>query len=280
MIVKKVPFLPPEMMNPQQNCTDRESLKRRILAYPRWYHSFQLDATTRITGWAERVQAYPKSAFAENGFRYYHLPSHWRDKTVLDIGGWDGALSFEMERRGSKEVVLVNPRTLDDLDLPLVGPGSRESVEQKYLEEGFPLDFVHSGGARLLRDWFDSKVRIVDSSVYDLSAKLDNEFDLVLFLGLLYHLRDPVLGLEVASSLTRELLILETMCFSKYDPLAHVGRCLCEFVGGDVGPKWLGWWRFNDSAIKQMLRACNFQQTEKKGTWGRRCVYHAYKSAR
>ena len=264
-------------MNPRQNCTDRESLKQRILTYPRWYHSFQLDATTRITGWAEKEKAYPETAFAANGFRYYHLPSHWRDKTVVDIGGWDGAISFEMDRRGSKEVVLVNPRTLDDLDLPLEGPGSLQSIEQRFLEEGYPFDDIHSGGARLLLDWFDSKVSIVDSSVYDLPAKLDKQFDLVLFLGLLYHLRDPVRGLEVASSLTRELLILETMCFPEQDPLAHAERCLCEFLGGDAGQNW---WRFNDRAIEQMLRACNFRRIEKKETWGSRCVYHAFKSDR
>ena len=264
-------------MNPQQNCTDRESLKQRILSHPRWYHSFELDETTQITGWAEREKAYPETAFAGNSYRYYHLPSDWGKRTVLDIGGWDGAISLEMERRGSEEVVLVNPRVLDDLDLPLQGPGSRDHVQQEFLEKGYPLDDIHSGGARLLIEWFESDIRIVDSSVYDLPAKLDREFDLVLFLGLLYHLRDPVRGLEAASHLTREILILETMCFPEQDPLAHAERSFCEFLGGDAGQNW---WCFNYHAIEHMLRACNFRRIERKETWGSRCVYHAFKSDR
>jgi tRNA (mo5U34)-methyltransferase len=252
----------------------RAELKSRILAYPRWYHSFHLDEKIKITGWAEAEKAYPPSAFAENSFLYYHLPERWAGKSVLDIGGWDGALAFEMERRGSTNIVLVNPKNLDDLDLPLLGPGSREEIEKKYLANGYPLDDIHSGGARLLIRWFDSRVRILDSSVYNLPEKLQNPFDLTLFLGLLYHLRDPLRGLEAASRLTREMLILETMCFPEDHPLAGVANSYCEFLGGRAGHNW---WTFNHHALEQMLRACGFRRVEQKQIWNSRCVYHAFK---
>ncbi|MGA2261210.1 MAG: hypothetical protein ABSH28_07235 [Acidobacteriota bacterium] len=252
----------------------REELKSIILAYPRWYHSFQLDHETKITGWAEKENACPPTAFAESSFRYYHLPQSWNDKTVLDIGGWDGAISFEMERRGSNEVVLVNPNQLDDLDLPMQGPGNREEIVRKYVTNSYPLVDIHSGGARLLIRWFNSKIRILDATVYDLPEKVPRPFDLTLFLGLLYHLRDPVRGLEAASKLTREMLILETMCFPKENPLAHQARSYCEFLGGRAGHNW---WCFNFHALEQMLFTCNFRHVERKETWKNRCVYHAFK---
>src|SRR6516162_8914945 len=50
------------------------------------------------------------------------------------------------------------------------------------------------------------------------------QFDVVLFLGVLYHLRDPLLGLERVASVTRDLLILETVI-----DLAGIGRAAAAF---------------------------------------------------
>jgi len=252
----------------------RQELKARILAYPRWYHSFQLDGETKIMGWAEQNQAYPETAFAEQDFQYYQLPKDWSNKTVLDVGGWDGAISFEMERRGSNKVVLVNPYSLSDIDLPIQGEGTLEYFEQIYREKGYPLKEIHSGGALLLIEWFQSSIIILYSTVYDLPTKVQHPFDLVLFLGLLYHLRDPIRGLEAASKVTKELLILETMCFPEDDPLAHDQRSYCEFLGCDKGQNW---WIFNYHAIEHMLGVNGFRHIERKSTWRHRCVYHAYK---
>jgi tRNA (mo5U34)-methyltransferase len=262
------------MVTKKNQPTSREELKSAILSYPRWYHSFQIDSDTKITGWAEIEGAYPKTAFREASFQYYHLPQDWRGKSVIDIGGWDGAISFEMERRGSSRTVLVNPYDLDSMDLPLQGAGDREEIEQKYRSSGYPLTDIHSGGARLLTKWFHSQVEIVDSSVYDLDEKKSRPYDLVLFLGILYHLRDPIRALEIAARLTQELLILETMCFPEQDPLAGKKRAFCEFLGAHTGHNW---WCFNFHAIEEMLYTCGFHRAVKKEGWGNRCVYHAYK---
>jgi tRNA (mo5U34)-methyltransferase len=254
--------------------SQRQALKSEILNYSRWYHSFRLDADTRIVGWAEKAGAYPPTAYQEGSFKYYHLPDQWNQKSVLDIGGWDGAIAFEMERRGSQEVVLVNPYTLDDMDFPLDGPGSRSEVEKKYRDNHYPLVDIHSGGARLMIQWLHSKVRVVDSGIYELPAKLTQPFDLVLCLGLLYHLRDPLRGLTAAASLTREMLILETMCFPGSDPLARKDRSYCEFLGGQMAHNW---WRFNFRAVEGLLGASGFKRFERKAEWADRCVYHAFK---
>jgi len=255
--------------------TDRELLKQKLIAYPRWYHSFQLDPATKITGWAEKGSAYPPSGFAEQKFSYYQLPEAWHGKTVLDIGGWDGAISFEMERRGASSVVLVNPRRLEDMDLPVAGPGSLAEQEKTYAEKGYPLDYIHSGGARLLIEWFGSRVQLAHGSVYDLPQVVNGQkFDLVCFLGLLYHLRDPIRGLTAAASLTRELLILESMCLDSSHRLARAKEGYCQFLGSRTGHNW---WAFNYQAIEMMLRCCGFSRIERKQVWGTRVVYHAWR---
>jgi tRNA (mo5U34)-methyltransferase len=160
------------------------------------------------------------------------------------------------------------------MDLPKQGPGNRDEIEKTYLANGYPLMDIHSGGARLLKQWFNSKIRIMDSSVYNLPEKLSKTFDLALFLGILYHLRDPIGGLEAASSLTGEILILETMCFPAENPLADHPRSYCEFLGAHSGHNW---WCFNFHALEQMLYTCNFRRIERKEVWNNRCVYHAFK---
>jgi len=253
--------------------TDRQTLKAKILGYPRWYHSFQLDLETHIKGWAETNQSYPPSGFEEQHYSYYHLPEVWDGKSVLDVGGWDGAIAFEMERRGAAQVVVVNPRRLDDLDLPASGPGCYDDLLSQYSEKGYPTDYIHSGGARLLIEWFDSGVKILHGSVYDLSTIVSGQkFDLVCFLGLLYHLRDPLRGLVAAASATRELLVVESWCFDEGHELADSKEAYCEFLGAKAGHNW---WAFNYRAIELMLESCGFTRIDRKEQWRSRVVYHA-----
>ena len=87
---------------------------------------------------------------------------------MLDIGCWDGLFSFECERRGAERVVAAD----------LWENAGRDA-----------FDFA--------REELGSKVEPLECDVYDLPGKLGGErFDLVLFLGVLYHLRHPLLGLE------------------------------------------------------------------------------------
>ncbi len=256
--------------------TNRQTLKERILSYPRWYHSFQLDSDTRITGWAESNQSYPPSGFPEQHYSYYHLPQVWNGKSVLDIGGWDGAIAFEMERRGAAPVVLLNPRHLEDMDLPASGPGCLEDLLSQYAQKGYPTDYIHSGGARLLVEWFGSKVDLLHGSVYDLPEIVNSQkFDLVCFLGLLYHLRDPLRGLMAAASVTKELLIVESLCFDEGHELANAKEAYCQFHGARAGHNW---WAFNYHSIELMLGSCGFARIERKEQWHSRVVYHAYRT--
>src|SRR5207249_1313277 len=94
----------------------------------------------------------------------------WKGKRVLDIGCRDGALSFEAERLGAREVIGI------DFDLP------RENIE--YL-------------CRSL----NSKVRFEERDLFDLRPETYGSFDVVLFAGVLYHLRYPMYALRLLRNL-------------------------------------------------------------------------------
>lgn len=105
----------------------------------------------------------------------------FRDKTVLDIGCRDGLFSFEAEKRGAREILAI------DNDLSL---GARD----------------------VLVPHFQSKVKFEELSLYDLNPETHGCFDIVLCLGVLYHLRYPFWGLKRMTDCLRDgaLLVLES----------------------------------------------------------------------
>jgi tRNA (mo5U34)-methyltransferase len=102
------------------------------------------------------------------------------------VGAWDGFFSFVAERRNAQRVVAGDSFAWDE------SPGHSKA------------------GFELARRQLGSRVEDVDIDVMDLSPERVGSFDLVLCLGVLYHLRHPLLGLERDASVTQEQLILET----------------------------------------------------------------------
>lgn len=107
-------------------------------------------------------------------------------KSVIDIGTWDGYYAFECEARGAEWV------TATDSYMWHMDTGRR----------GF--DYAHKARR--------SKVEAIDVDVLELSHKTVGTFDVVLFLGVLYHMRHPLLAIEKAASVMGQdaVLILET----------------------------------------------------------------------
>ena len=107
-------------------------------------------------------------------------------KTVLDIGAWDGAFSFEAERRGATRVLATD-------HFCWVGAGWGKKAS---------FDFARTALASRV------EAKVID--VPDISAETVGRFDVVLFLGVLYHLLHPLLILERIAPVARELLVVET----------------------------------------------------------------------
>jgi tRNA (mo5U34)-methyltransferase len=161
------------------------------------------------------------------------LPRSLEGLTVLDIGAWDGFFSYECERRGAKRVVAVDKPVWDD---PMMG------------KRGFEL----------ARRALGSKVEDVQLDVLDINPERVGVFDLVLFLGVLYHLPHPLLALERVASVAGKQLILEThVDMNEYDRpvLAFYPEDECA---GDRS----NWFGPNRAAVEAMLKVVGFRKVE------------------
>ena len=119
----------------------------------------------------------------ERRLRLLRLPEDLTGWTVLDIGAWHGYFSFECERRGAERVLAVD----------------------SYAWNRFGMDEFLAAKSRL-----GSNVEHREVDVHDLDVEDFGQFDLVLMLGVFYHLRNPLAALDRVRRVTRRLLICET----------------------------------------------------------------------
>lgn len=146
------------------------------------------------------------------------------DKSVLDIGCWDGYWSFYAERRGAREVLATDDQT-------------QNSAGGK--------------GVALARELLGSKVEInLDMSVYDL-ASLNRKFDVILFFGVYYHLFDPFYALaQIRHCCHKDTIVLihgpEAANLSPATALYDFSNRACE-------------WLPTRSAFTQLLSAAYFE---------------------
>jgi len=188
----------------------------------RWYHTIDLGDGLITKGIDDSPQRLATLA----------LPSSLAGRSVLDIGAWDGFFSFEAERRGAERVVAT-----DHYSWHGTGWGSKRGFE-------------------LARTALGSKVEDVDIDVMSLSPERIGTFDVVFFLGVLYHLRHPLLALERVASVTRSLLIVETVV-----DMAGIGRPAAAFYPTrELNNDPTNWWAPNVPALEAMLRDVGFDE--------------------
>jgi tRNA (mo5U34)-methyltransferase len=121
------------------------------------------------------------------------LPTRLSGESVLDIGTTNGGFAFELERRGAGRVVAVDI---------------------------FDADFF---GFAAVRELLDSRAEFIQGSIYELPSVLEEQFDIVLFLGVLYHLRHPLLALDNVRALTRGQAYIESaVCDSELPQLGTI----------------------------------------------------------
>ncbi len=163
-----------------------------------------------------------------------HLPESLAGQTVLDIGAWDGFYSFACERRGAQRVVAS-----DEFAWTRLGTGRR--------------------GFDLARDTLGSSVETLQLDVLDLAPETaGGTYDLVLFLGVLYHVPDPLLALEHVASVTGSTLVLET-----HVDLLTTRRAAAAFYPADeLYGDDTNWWGPNLAALVGMLEAVGFRRCE------------------
>ena len=155
-------------------CMSKGADREKALVF---YHTIALGPDLKTEGWPAIVPIVEmvRGSMAEQSFK---------GKRVLDIGCRDGALAFEAERLGAREVIGV------DFDLP------RENLA--YL-------------CRALK----SNVTFEERNLFDIRPNTYGLFDIILFSGVLYHLRYPFYALRLLGELLEQsgLMIVETATF-------------------------------------------------------------------
>jgi tRNA (mo5U34)-methyltransferase len=206
-----------------KSATSPRELESRIEEID-WFHSIDLGNGVITPG--KDDSKYKLSRLA--------LPERFDGKSVLDIGAWDGYFSFEAEKRGAKRVLSV-----DSYSWSGKGWGTKSGFE-------------------LARSILNSNVEDREIEVYDLSPENVGVFDTVFFLGVFYHLRNPLRALECVSRVTKEMLILETFV----DELKNRRPAMAYYPGTDDNADPTSWWGPNVKCVEAMLKTVGFKKTQ------------------
>jgi tRNA (mo5U34)-methyltransferase len=191
-----------------------------------WFHSFTLPDGEQTQG------IKPADALTKEADEIFRHPV--TGKSVLDVGSWDGYFAFEAERRGAARVLATDHFCWS-------GPGWGTKA-------GF--DHVHQ---RL-----GSNVESLDIDVPQISPETVGVFDVVLFLGVLYHLKDPLRGLEAMAAVTRERLVIETVTALDILPWP----VMRFYEGTELNNDATNFWAPNRRCLAGMLREVGFPRAE------------------
>jgi len=217
----------------------RTDLEARIVALGPWFHNINLGGTW--TAPDHFLGDYPGAKFRRFAPQ---LPRDLSGKSVLDIGCNAGFYSIEMKRRGADRVLGIDS-------------------DERYLCQ-----------ARLASEvlGYDDDIEFAKVDVYDVGA-LAEKFDLVIFMGVLYHLRHPLLALDlIREHVAGDMLLFQSM--QRGSP--HVLRLEDDYEFAETGmffessfPKlhfierqyahdWTNWWVPNRACTEAMLRSAGF----------------------
>ena len=227
-----------------------------------WFHSIDLGH-----GVVTKGQKTPPALAQE--LETLRLPE-LAGKSVLDIGAYDGFYSFEAERRGAARVVSMDlhvwqietslsPQYVADCaarNAPPTPPYRTEWLRWKLDPEGMP------GKRRfdLARRALGSRVETVVKDFMLADPAEVGTFDVVLFLGVLYHTQNPLAALQRVASLTRGMAVIETEAM---EIPGGPDTALCEFFPtNELNGDHSNWWSPNLRALLGLLRAAGFKRVD------------------
>jgi tRNA (mo5U34)-methyltransferase len=211
-----------------------------------WFHSIDL-GNGIVTPGAKSSDLL--RAEAETIFR----PLDLRGRSVLDIGTWNGYFSFEAKRRLAARVLAT---------------------------DHFCWTPEINGRATfdLARAALNLEIEELDVDVPDLTSERVGQFDVVLFLGVFYHLVDPIRALQNLVALTKEVAVIEThLALSELERPAMV-----FYPGTELNNDPSNWWGPNRQCIEALLKLVGFRRIVyqphpvHKGSRG---IFHAYKQS-
>lgn len=209
----------------------------RIAELGPWFHNMTLDGVR--TAPDHFLGDYPAVKFRH--FRE-SIPMDLTGKTVLDIGCNGGFYSLEMKRRGAGRVLGID-------------------TDERYLKQ-----------ARFAAEVIGTEIEFLRMPVWDVAA-LGEKFDLVIFMGVLYHLRHPLLALDlIHEHVAKDLLLFQSMQrgsrevtpllsdydFAETEPFNAPGYPRLHFIEHKYSHDETNWWVPNRACTEAMLRSSGF----------------------
>ncbi|MEK0084080.1 TIGR04290 family methyltransferase [Benzoatithermus flavus] len=218
--------------------SDQEHIRRRIHELGPWFHNMNLGGIW--TAPEHFLGDYPAIKWQ----RFAHaIPADLSGKSVLDIGCNAGFYALEMKRRGAARVVAIDS-------------------DEDYLAQ-----------ARFAAEVTGAKIEFRKLSVYDV-AKLGERFDLVLFMGVFYHLRHPLLALDlIHAHVAKDLLVFQSLQrgstevelvaedypFFDTAMFDRPGYPKMHFIEHRYAGDPTNWWAPNRACVEAMLRSAGFE---------------------
>jgi tRNA (mo5U34)-methyltransferase len=215
-----------------------ETIQENVKKLGKWFHNIDLHGVK--TAPDHFLGDYPNVKFKRFA---QAIPQDLRGKTVLDIGCNAGFYSFEMKRRGAERVVAIDS-------------------DERYLAQ-----------ARYASKILEADIEFKNMSVYDI-AVLGEQFDIVIFMGVFYHLRHPLLALDLLyESVVKDMLIFQSMQrgvdeieplqsdynFSETGIFERPGFPQMYFIEDRYSQDPTNWWIPNRAGMEAMLRSAGFE---------------------
>jgi tRNA (mo5U34)-methyltransferase len=215
-----------------------DQIRQRVEELGDWFHNLDLGGVR--TAPDHFLGDYPQIKWQRFSAA---LPEDLSGKSVLDVGCNAGFYSIQMKRRGADRVVAID-------------------TDEKYLAQ-----------ARFAAKVSDAEIEFRNLSVYEV-AELHEQFDLVLFMGVLYHLRHPLLALEllhehvvgdllVAQSLLRgskeTMNVAPDFPFWEEEVFENEEFPRMYFVENRFANDPTNWWIPNRACFEAMLRSAGFK---------------------
>jgi tRNA (mo5U34)-methyltransferase len=223
----------------------------------RWWHSIDLGdgLVTRGHKGTGRLDA---------EWRSLELPS-LSGKAVLDIGAWDGYFSFRSEREGAARVVALDHYvwSLDPAELQSYNDrqrrlGLRPLPFDQVPELWKPHELPGKRCFDFARDALGSGVDDIVGDFMEIDLAELGTFDVVLYLGVLYHVTDPIGALRRLAAVTEEVAVIETEALSVWP---YNRQPLWLFVGDDrVDGDPTNWWVPNLRGLEDACLAAGFSR--------------------
>jgi tRNA (mo5U34)-methyltransferase len=212
---------------------DRTALSRRVHELGEWFHNLDLHGVP--TAPHHFLGDFPNIKWRSICSR---IPSDLNGATVLDIGCNAGFYSIELKRRGAGRVLGID-------------------VDDRYLQQ-----------ARFAAETLGVEIEFQKLSVYDVDS-LPGQFDYVVFMGVLYHLRYPLLALDKIVKKLGGTLIFQTMVrgsqqgrqwaedysFWNKDIFLDPDFPASYFIEREYAGDPTNWWIPNRGAVEGMLRS-------------------------